>query len=163
MYKASMDLLTKWLTFGVGTLLIFTGFLPYFTSNDFPIFQYFIPFAFILLLAITYGYSPKGYSIQDGQLVILRPFKAKNYSLEDIQSVTSVDRDNLKGSLRIFGVGGLFGYYGLFRNSTYGNMIWYATRRDQFVVIERSNGKTIVITPDDPESFVSAYQMFTRK
>jgi hypothetical protein len=122
-----------------------------------------MPFALIIMLVITYGFSPKGYAIQDGQLVILRPFKVKNYPLEDIQSVTSVDRDSLKGSLRIFGVGGLFGYYGLFRNSTYGNMIWYATRRDQFVAIERSNGKTIVITPDDPESFVSAYQMFTRK
>ena len=60
-------------------------------------------------------------------------------------------------SIRVFGVGGLFGYFGLFRNSRYGTMIWYATRRDQFVVIERSNGKTIVLTPDDPNLFVSEW------
>ena len=163
-HKASMDNLTKGLTIGVSILLLLSGFVPILTSE----FQfsnvitprpfYVMPFAFIIILVITYGFSPKGYAFEDRKLVIYRPFQNKFYSTEDILNVSFVDRKELKNSLRVFGVGGLFGYFGLFRNSRYGTMIWYATRRDQFVVIERSNGKTIVLTPDDPNSFVSEFE-----
>ena len=162
-HKASMDNLTKGLTIGVSILLIVSGFVPILTSE----FQfsnvitpgpfYVMPFAFIIILVITYGFSPKGYAFEDRKLVIYRPFQNKFYATEDILNVSLVDRKELKNSLRVFGVGGLFGYFGLFRNSRYGTMIWYATRRDQFVVIERSNGKTIVLSPNDPNSFVSEW------
>ena len=162
-HKASMDTLTKGLTIGVSILLLLSGFVPILTSE----FQfsnvitprpfYVMPFAFIIILVITYGFSPKGYAFEDRKLVIYRPFQNKFYSTEDILNVSFVDRKELKNSLRVFGVGGLFGYFGLFRNSRYGTMIWYATRRDQFVVIERSNGKTIVLSPNDPNSFVSEW------
>jgi hypothetical protein len=176
-YKASMDTLTKGLTIGLSILLVSFGFIPIlnrpsllFTTNEFRFSELIYPesisviaFAIIIMLVVTYGFSPKGYVLEDGEFTVLRPFKAKNFSLSDILSVTSVEKKNLKGSIRTFGVGGLFGYFGLFRNSTYGNMVWYATRRDRFVVIERSNGKTIVITPDDPAAFVSAYQSIVGK
>jgi len=168
-HKASMDNLTKVLTIVVTIILVLSGFVPIFTSE----FQfsnvvspgpfYVMPFAFILILLFTYGFSPKGYALEDGQFTVWRPFKAKQFQISDIISVTAVEKKNLKGSIRTFGVGGLFGYFGLFRNSTYGNMVWFATRRDRFVVIERSNGKTIVITPDDPAAFVSAYESIRRK
>lgn len=168
-YKASMDNLTKGLTIGVSILLLLSGFIPVFTSE----FQftnvitpepfYVMPFAMIIILAVTYGFSPKGYFLANGKFTVLRPFKVKNFPLSDIRSVTAVEKKNLKGSIRTFGVGGLFGYFGLFRNSTYGNMVWYATRRDRFVVIELGNGKTIVITPDNPAAFVSAYQSIVGK
>lgn len=168
-HKASMDGLTLVLTIGVTVIMVLAGFVPIFTSE----FQfsnvvspgpfYVMPFAFIAILLITYGFSPKGYVIEDGQFTVLRPFKAKHFPLSDIVSVTAVEKKNLKGSIRTFGVGGLFGYFGLFRNSTYGHMLWYATRRDRFVVIERKNGKTIVITPDDPAAFVSAYESSSGK
>jgi cytochrome c biogenesis factor len=162
-FKASMDSLTKGLTIVVSVILVLSGFVPIFTSEfqfsniSTPAPFYVMPFAFIIMLLVTYGFSPKGYSLQDGQLVIYRPFRNKFYGTESIQTVSIVAKEELKWSMRVFGVGGLFGYFGLFRNSRYGTMIWYASRRDQFVVIERSNGKTIVLTPDDPNSFVSEW------
>jgi len=157
------------LSIGITLILLFSGFIPVFTS-EFHLSNvlspgpfYVMPFAMIIIVILTYGFSPKGYVMEEGELTILRPFKAKNYPLSDIQSVSEVEKKNLKGSIRTFGVGGLFGYFGLFRNNTYGNMVWYATRRDRFVVIERSNGKTIVITPDDPAAFVAAYQAIVGK
>ena len=164
-HKASMDTLTKGLTIGVSILLLLSGFIPFLSNNQFqfsdlmiPSAVYIMPLSLIIILVLTYGYSPKGYAFEDRQLVIYRPFQNKLYATEDMLTVSLVDRTELKNSLRVFGVGGLFGYFGLFRNSRYGTMIWYATRRDQFVVIERSNGKTIVLTPDDPNSFVSEYE-----
>lgn len=167
-FKASMDSLTKGLTIVVSVILVLSGFVPLFTSE----FQfsnvitpapfYVMPFAFIIMLLLTFGFSPRAYSVQDGQLVIYRPFRNKFYGTESIQTVSIVAKEELKWSMRVFGVGGLFGYFGLFRNSRYGTMIWYATRRDQFVVIERSNGRAIVLTPDDPSSFVSEFNQMIK-
>ena len=157
-----MDRTTKTLTILVPLLLFFTVFIPYFTNNnpgsiDFlnPSPEVVFPFGLILIVVITYGFSPKAYAVDDRQLIIYRPFHRKFYSTTDMKSLSVVDKKDLSRSIRVFGVGGLFGYFGLFRNSRYGTMIWYATRRDQFVVIERSNGRTIVLTPDDPNSLVS--------
>ena len=164
-----MDSLTFGLSIGITIILLLSGFIPVFTS-EFNLSNvlspgpfYAMPIGLIIIVIVTYGFSPKGYVMEEGEFTILRPFKAKNYPLSDIRSVTAVEKKNLKGSIRTFGVGGLFGYFGLFRNNTYGNMVWYATRRDRFVVIERSNGKTIVITPDDPATFVTAYQSIVGK
>ena len=160
-HKASMDRTTKTLTILVPLLLFFAVFIPSFTKNtsgsiDFlnpsPVDVF--PFGLILILVITYGFSPKAYALEDRQLIIYRPFHRKFYSTTDMKTVSIVGKKDMPRSIRVFGVGGLFGYFGLFRNSRYGTMIWYATRRDQFVVIERSNGRTIVLTPDDPNSFV---------
>ena len=168
LHKASMDSFTKALTIVISFILVLSGFVPLFTSE----FQfsnvitpapfYVMPFAFIIMLLLTFGFSPRAYSVQDGQLVIYRPFRNKFYGIEGIQTVSIVSKEELKWSMRVFGVGGLFGYFGLFRNSHYGTMIWYASRRDQFVVIERSNGRAIVLTPDDPSSFVSEFNQMIK-
>lgn len=161
-YKASMDRTSKIITILVPLLLLPTVFKPVFKTNSFEILDmthpsptYVLPFGFILILLITFGFSPKGYAIEDRQLIIFRPFHRKFYSTTDLITVSIVDKKDMPRSIRVFGVGGLFGYYGLFRNSRYGTMVYYATRRDQFVVIERTNERTIVLTPDDPHSFVS--------
>lgn len=168
-YKASMDRTTKTLTILVPLLLFFTVFIPSFTKNTFGSIDFLnpspvdiFPFGLILILVITYGFSPKAYALDDRQLIIYRPFQNKLYATEGILTVSLVDKKDLKKSIRVFGVGGLFGYFGLFRNSRYGTMIWYATRRDQFVVIERANGRTIVLTPDDPNAFVSEFNQLNK-
>ena len=168
-HTASMDSLTLGLTIGITIILILSGFVPILT-NEFhfsniisPSPFYVMPFALIIMLVVTYGFSPKGYAFQDGQLVIYRPFRKKFFATEDMQTATLVDKKELKKSIRVFGVGGLFGYFGLFRNSRYGTMIWYASRRDQFVVIERSNERALVLTPDDPNSFVSEFNQTIKR
>ena len=70
-------------------------------------------------------------------------------------NVELLDKERLNGSIRTFGVGGLFGYWGRFANSKIGVMTWYATRRDNAVLITKFNNKKIVLTPDEPELFVS--------
>ncbi len=60
----------------------------------------------------------------------------------------------MKWTIRTFGVGGLFGYYGEFVNWKLGNMTWYATRRDKTVLIETVDDKKLIVTPDEPEAFI---------
>ncbi len=63
--------------------------------------------------------------------------------------------DDLRGCIRLWGSGGLFGYYGLFRTSTLGKCTWYATDRKKLVVLIAER-KTTIYSPDDIEGFLSA-------
>jgi len=65
--------------------------------------------------------------------------------------------------MRLFGSGGLFGYFGLFWNREFGTMTWYATRRDQAIMIITSSHKKLVITPDETDAFMQAYASLTTK
>ncbi len=68
-----------------------------------------------------------------------------------------VDKDKMGWAIRIFGVGGLFGYFGKFANKEMGNMTWYATRRDKTVLVTTTGNKKIIVTPDEPEAFVANF------
>ena len=59
----------------------------------------------------------------------------------------------MMGSLRTFGIGGFFGFIGRFRNSILGSYRAYATDGARAVVLERSSGDPVVVTPDRPAEF----------
>ncbi len=56
-----------------------------------------------------------------------------------------------------FGIGGLFGYVGYFRNSILKGYKAYVTHRDKTVVITTEE-EQVVISPDDPEAFVASIE-----
>jgi len=69
----------------------------------------------------------------------------------EIEGVSVLPSGSLRGAVRTFGVGGLFGHYGWFYRK--GAFRLYATRTDRLVevVIE---GRRIVVSPDEPQRFV---------
>ncbi|MBS4044542.1 MAG: hypothetical protein KGZ59_12085 [Chitinophagaceae bacterium] len=75
----------------------------------------------------------------------------------EIISVGQLEKEKLKGTIRTFGVGGLFGYFGKFYNNKIGVMTLYATRRSNYVLIKTSANKKIILTPDNPEDFVKEF------
>ena len=109
----------------------------------------------VLIYLIVFLYRPLYYRTTDKFLVIHRFLSDIKINLIDIKSVELLDKERLNGTIRIFGVGGLFGYWGKFHNSKIGTMIWYATRRNNTVLITTINDKKIVLTPDEAELFVS--------
>lgn len=64
----------------------------------------------------------------------------------------------MSGSLRLWGIGGLFGYIGYFKNRVLGNYKAYATHRRKTVVICTKDFEQIVISPDNPKEFVQAFE-----
>ncbi len=94
-----------------------------------------------------------GYSIQDGTLKILRLGWSTNIALSDIESVEYKPNAGM-GSIRVMGIGGVFGYIGRFRNGVLGHYKAYATHRKKSVVIQTKKKEYFLITPDDPEGFV---------
>jgi hypothetical protein len=63
--------------------------------------------------------------------------------------VRTLADNEAKGTIRTFGVGGLFGYFGKFHTPGIGHSTFYATQRKNKILIVTSNDKKIVITPDD--------------
>jgi hypothetical protein len=110
---------------------------------------------FALLFLAAYAWSPTGYEIDGGDVVIRRLIGNVRIPVSGIREVRIAMRDDLSGSMRVFGSGGLFGYYGLFRNSTLGTSNWYVTDRSNAVVLAGDSG-TAIVSPDDAAGFIAA-------
>ena len=111
-----------------------------------------IPLALLMLL--MYMLKPSALVLDGGSLTIMRLFKPVTIQLSDIAMARPLDASEVKGSLRTFGNGGLFGYFGKFYNSQFGHMTWYCTQRKNYVLLEKRDGKSIVLSPDDPTAFL---------
>jgi hypothetical protein len=94
-------------------------------------------------------YKINGYRLNVNALIIERPVGKKIFRLSDITSVEVPSKESMRWTIRTFGNGGLFGYWGKFTNKTYGNMTWYASHRSNYILIKIKDEGKIVITPDD--------------
>lgn len=100
--------------------------------------------------------SVRGYSVAGGAVLVHRLGWAKRFPLAQTTRAEFVPNVTV-GSVRTLGMGGLFGFYGRFRNAVLGSYTAYGTDPSRSVVLE-VGGKTIVVTPDDPARFVAAVE-----
>jgi Bacterial PH domain len=113
----------------------------------------------VLIFSVTFAFRPIDYKITDAQLIIHRLIKDVVIEKSNIISVSVLDEKKVEWSIRTFGVGGYYGYFGKFANSKMGSMTWYATRKDKTVLIITADDEKIILTPDDPEAFVVDYYL----
>jgi len=158
-YKASLDKMAKAISFLFVMISIFFLFFPIFFSveeqEEVKIIFFVIPFLFFISI-LCFILKPSCYILEDETIIIHRIFKDVKILRSDILKVELVPAEKLKWSIRTFGVGGLFGYFGKFYNRNIGSMTWYATQRENFVLIKTSKNN-IIITPDEAEDFVESY------
>jgi hypothetical protein len=100
----------------------------------------------------------RSYEIEPNVLVIRRLLWTTRLSLSGLQSAAVVP-DAMRGSLRLCGNGGMFSITGLYRNRALGNYRAFVTDLKRTVVL-RFAKKTIVISPENPERFVSEISRF---
>ena len=121
-------------------------------------------FACVLLIALTiYGYvrSVRGYELQGENVVVTRAGPGRVLiPLGDLKSVQFRPTIGEFFNVRLLSIEGLFGYAGRakVRNPTDINSLEalvYGTDPRKSVVIELKDGRTFVLTPDQPEEFVT--------
>lgn len=157
-FKASLDALAKGITIGVTLLFAFLVFGPLIFYKDQQTgFIISIGIGLLAIYLFVYGYSPRKYILTTDTLIIKRLFKNVEISRANIQSVGRIEKEKLDGSIRTFGVGGLFGYFGKFVNRKLGKMNWYVTRLDKAVLITTINNKKIILSPDRAEEFITNF------
>jgi hypothetical protein len=108
-----------------------------------------------LLLVVSYAYSPRGYAVAERAIVVRRLVGDVRIPLDAVREARAATPDDFRGCLRLWGNGGLFGYYGLFRTSTLGKSTWYVTNRKRAVIVITA-AKTFVLSPDDVDGFLAA-------
>jgi hypothetical protein len=105
----------------------------------------------LMIPVIAFFYRPKAYVITDDALLIKRIAGNYRIPLSVIKSVIAASREDMRITIRTFGNGGLFGFTGHYRNSRFGRMRWFVSQRQNYLVIETSEGTKFVISPDEPE------------
>ncbi len=154
-FKTSLDKLAKVVTAVITILFTAIVFLQLIFIQDFGNTSSIITITTLLIsYLIAFIFRPISYIILDEFLVIHRPLLDIKIALNEIENMVVLDSQELKGTIRTFGVGGLWGYWGSFANSRIGAMKWHATRMSNAVLITMGKNKKIVLTPDDPELFV---------
>ena len=103
----------------------------------------------------SYAWSPRGYAVSDGSIEVKRLIGRARIPLDGLREARAATKDDFRGCLRLFGNGGLFGYYGLFRTSKLGKSTWYVTNRGKAVVVVTGE-KTVLFSPDNVEGFIAA-------
>lgn len=156
-YKTSLDNVTKVITLGI-TILFAAIIIGQYsivkdaTASATPIYA---TVGLLIIYFIVFAFRPVKYSLTAGNLIVHRLFSNVKIERSKIKSVELVDKEKLSWSVRVFGVGGFFGYFGKFANAKLGTMTWYATRKDRIVLVKMLNNKKIILTPDEPEKFVA--------
>lgn len=158
MYKASMDNTTKVMTALVILILAGVSILPAKEllapdASRGDVIRNVLVLVFLVAVPVgTWMFAPSRYEINAGSLIIHRNVGQVSIALSEIAEVKQQD-GVLGRSIRTFGVGGLFGFYGKFYTDGVGSATFYATQKKNWVWVKLKNGKSILLTPDMPEEF----------
>lgn len=107
----------------------------------------------IIAVGLSYWYSTIGYETRSKTLFIKKHNGTLKLSYTEMTDVRRVGVDEMKNLEHTFGVAGLFGYTGHYRNSSIGDMTFYATQQKNWVLIHTIKGEAIIVTPDEPDKF----------
>jgi Bacterial PH domain len=154
-FKASFDWHVKILT-SAFCLFYFTflvlGMLNFETSG-----VIMLPAIMTIVILIAYLWHVQSYKITSGGIEIKRPIGSKLIGFSNIKHVKRVKNDDLGIVLRLLGVGGIFGFIGIYKSQIYGKTTFYGTQQRNYVIVE-TNLKKYVLTPDEPLDFVKSVE-----
>lgn len=94
----------------------------------------------------------RGYEVRPGELLVERLLWSTRVDLAGLSKVT-LDPQAMKGSLRVWGNGGLFSVTGLYRNGTLGTYRAYVTDARHAVVLHLPS-RPVVVSPEDTYGLV---------
>ncbi|MEW5950654.1 MAG: PH domain-containing protein [Elusimicrobiota bacterium] len=151
-FEAKRDFTVKLITnvFNIGSLipLVLYFYLPH--KNSVALFVFSI---MIITSLLTWLFSPVSYQITETKINILRPIKNIEIELSKIKEIRKIEKEDLKGAIRLFGSGGLYGFFGLFYKKGFGKFYAYCSNPSDLVLIK--SDKLFLISPSQPEVFIS--------
>lgn len=145
-YSVSYDTLTRAITVGACALL---ALLPALTGNAI------LAVLSLAIVGFAYAWSPRGYTVTAAGIAVKRLIGAAVFPLTDVRQARPATGNDTRGCIRLWGSGGMFGYYGLFSTAVLGRCTWYVTDRKRMAVVVTS-AKTALFSPDDRDGFLRA-------
>lgn len=109
----------------------------------------------LLLWFIPLLYQVRGYRVERRVLFIRRLLWETRIELDDLETVELIEAEVIRGSVRVFGNGGLFAFCGWFWNRSLGRYRMWVTDTKRLVLI-RCGDRRLVVSPDKPQEFMAA-------
>lgn len=158
-----MSVILTWSVVGLIFIISAVTWFAYIKSGKEPmvlIGVFFGPLLLLVLMSALYVLKTDSISVSDSGITIDRKAFPVQIAYDEIKNIRAAQDGEMKGAIRTFGNGGVFGYTGPFYNKKLGSMTWYCTQRKNYIIIDRTNNKRLIITPDDPAGFISAVSSF---
>lgn len=99
---------------------------------------------FILLAIWVLLTMPRYLLLDDKSIVITHPIGQSIILKSDIIEVRAIERSDIRGSIRLFGSGGFFGWFGIFRNSKFGTYRLYCGQLENLYLVKTTTKKYII-------------------
>lgn len=151
-FKTSLDKHALLITFGILSMLVFSYPAVFYFGTDEDI-SLILPLALTVILLFPAIYSPSRYNCKEKTLEIRRLAGTIRIDINDILNVRAAEANELKRVMRLFGSGGLYGYYGKFYDSDHRNFKMYGRRKNNKILVFTKTG-LVVLMPDDPDSLL---------
>ena len=118
-----------------------------------------IPAAFTMgiYLYVWLYMRPTAFELSPTSVDIVWPLRRQSTPLNSIESIESLSGPEFRQRYGLgyrIGAGGLWGGFGLFKTKTV-TFQFYISHMDQYILIERSNNRPLLITPDNPDLFAA--------
>jgi len=110
----------------------------------------------ILTPLIAVIYAPTVYRVTPNAVLLDRFMGPVKIKRSEIDSVEEVDTQYLSHSLRTWGSGGMFGYYGYFWSKKNGSFFAMSKSRKNLVLIKTKAGKKFIVSPMKPDAFIAS-------
>ena len=107
--------------------------------------------------SVWFWWRPTRFEVSPEGLTIVFPLRRKRTAWQEIGQAERVDAAELKrryGRLLRVGAGGLWGGFGWLWGPGGTWLEFYISRMDGYVLIERPDGRPLLITPERPEELV---------
>ena len=155
-YKNSFDRTTK-LVSSLTCLLLLSIAVKFWFDEDGLWLPALISIIFMVTFGLSYAWSPRQFETDAANITIRKMWQPIVIPRDTIIESRLLEADDIKGSIRLMGSGGLFGYYGKFNNSKLKTYNLQAGNRVNLVMIKTAD-KTYVLTPDNREDFLKDVQ-----
>lgn len=107
----------------------------------------------LVLLLGALPFMVRGYALTESHIEVRRLGWSSVLPLAGLVAVTG-EPEGLRGSVRLLGNGGLFGFSGWFWNRRIGRFRAYATDPGRAVLLRYRDGRKVVLTPHDVQHFI---------
>ena len=116
-------------------------------------------FVVLIYASIWLYWRPSRFQIDRSLLRVRFPARAKAFPRAGIVGAARIDmpafRERFGTAMRV-GAGGLWGGFGWLWTSKDGWVEFYISRMTDLVLVERRDGRPLLVTPDDPDAFIAA-------
>ncbi len=162
-YECSQSKMVKWIT-SIFLLAMVIGVLTemYYVSKGMDVTGAIIVSAILLIVAFScFLIFPLYIIASDDGIGIRTLLRTIRIPYEKIDHIERIDEQSplfgVTKTIRLFGVGGVFGYIGWFRTKGIGIFRSYVTDAKKTFLIYRTKGKPIAISVNEPDEFLPYY------